>query len=153
MWDVNLHLLQLLLVLSCPFMSFHVELECWWLRGKVFQKNNNELSSGVYIYRHEDDFMCFKDKQIQGYPQRMRFQKRMKGIYPIRIFIFMIAWNCKLVSFFKKSLNKPLKYYILGRRLSLNLELSYLVVFAVSFFVGNPAGLQIIQRKVKSMIY
>ena len=53
----------------------------------------------------------------------------------------MILCNCKLDSFPAKSFNKPLKYYILGNSLNLNLESSNFelsVVFAVSSFVGNP---------------
>ena len=40
-------------------------------------------------------------------------------------FIFMSPCNFKLFFFFAKSFNKPLKYYILGRRHNLNLESSY----------------------------
>ena len=54
---------------------------------------------------------------IQRYPQRMRLQKRLYGIFTVCFLIYMIPCNCKLVSFFAKSLNKPLK----DRRLNLTL--------------------------------
>ena len=52
----------------------------------------------------------------------------------------MIPWNYKLLSFFIKSLNKPIKDHIQGIRLKSNLGLSYLKSFnssLVSYFVDN----------------
>ena len=48
----------------------------------------------------------------QGYPQRMRLQRRLYGIYTVCFLIFTIPVNCKLVCFFAKSLHKALNYYI-----------------------------------------
>ena len=42
---------------------------------------------------------------IKGYPQRMRLQRRLYGVY---IPYIQISCNCKLISFFAKSLYKPL---------------------------------------------
>ena len=59
---------------------------------------------------------------IQGYPQRIRLQRRLYGIYTVCFLIFMIPCNCKLVFFFAKSSFKSLDYYIQGRILNLSLE-------------------------------
>ena len=44
---------------------------------------------------------------IQGDPQRMRLQKRLYRIYILCFLILIIHCNCKLFSFFSKSLNEP----------------------------------------------
>ena len=56
---------------------------------------------------------------LQGYPQKIRLQRRLYGIYTVCSLIFTIPCNCKLVCFFVKSSNKP----------------------SVPSFVGNPACL------------
>ena len=76
---------------------------------------------------------CFLDIYIQGYPQRMRLQKRL---------FLNIYDSDKLVSFFNKSWNKLLKNFVHRSRLNLTLKLSYYlsleVVFSVLSFAGNP---------------
>ena len=52
------------------------------------------------------------DVDIQGYPQRMRLQRRLYGVYIVCFHIFTVPCNCKLVCFFVKSLNKPVDNYI-----------------------------------------
>ena len=47
-------------------------------------------------------------------------------------FVFIIPCNKVAVLFFAKSFNKPLKYYILGSSLNLNLESSYFKSFRSS---------------------
>ena len=49
---------------------------------------------------------------IQGYPQRMRLQRRLYGFYTDCFLMFRIPCNCKFVYFFVKSLHKPLDNYI-----------------------------------------
>jgi len=56
--------------------------------------------------------------KIQGYPHRMRFQRRLHGVDTVCFLKFLILWKYKLISFFDKSLNKP-------RRLDFNLNSSY----------------------------
>ena len=59
---------------------------------------------------------------IQDYPQRMILHERLFGISTARFLIFMVRCNCKLLSFFAKSIKKPLKDYIQGGRLDLTLR-------------------------------
>ena len=49
---------------------------------------------------------------IQGYPQRMRLQRRLYEIYAVFIHVSMILGNCKLVSSFAKSINYSLNDFI-----------------------------------------
>ena len=44
---------------------------------------------------------------IQGYPQRMRLQRRLEEIHTAFFFILISPCNYKLVSFFVKLLNMP----------------------------------------------
>ena len=45
----------------------------------------------------------------------------------------MVSCNCKLISFFTKSLNKPLNYFIPGSRLNSTFKSSYLKSLRSSF--------------------
>ena len=47
---------------------------------------------------------------LQGYPQRMRLQRRLVGIYTACFLIFMISCTFKIEYFLTKSFNKPLIY-------------------------------------------
>ena len=71
----------------------------------------------------------------------MRLQRRLCGVYTVCFLIFLIPFNCKLVSFFFKSfkcswflagisnsMKNPLKDCIQRLRLTLNLEWLYLRV-------------------------
>ena len=49
-------------------------------------------------------------------------QRQLCGIYTVRFFVFMITCNYKLVAFFVKSLNKPLRGNIQDKRLMLTLK-------------------------------
>ena len=49
---------------------------------------------------------------IQGYTQEIRLQRRLDEISIVCFLMFMIPCNCKLFSFFVKSINKPLKLYL-----------------------------------------
>ena len=53
---------------------------------------------------------------IQGYPQRMRLQRRLYRIYTVYFHIFRILCNLKLVSFVAMAINWSLKDNIQGRR-------------------------------------
>ena len=79
-------------------------------------------NQGGFVYT----FYCCVLELIQGYPQSMRLQTT------VYFLIFIVSFNYKLLSFFSKSLNKPLKDYIQDRRLNLNLGLSYLKSFKSS---------------------
>ena len=74
-------------------------------------------------------YVCY---DVQGYPQWMTLQRRLYGIITVCLLIFTISFNCKLVSFFAKSLNQPLKDNLLGKRLDLIEKLSYCMSFRLS---------------------
>ena len=74
---------------------------------------------------------------IQGYPQRMRIYRRLYGIYTVRFFTLMVPCNCKRISFFAKSLNKP--NLRITKALKIVVCSEFQVVFALSFFKINPA--------------
>ena len=69
--------------------------------------------------------------------KRMTLQRRLYGIFTVCFIIFMISCNFKLVSFFDKSLNKPLKDYLLGKRLNLTEGSSYYISFRL-FLQSRP---------------
>ena len=75
------------------------------------------LSSKFYIEQNPSKTGFFEGTvkhfsyPIQGYPQRMRLQRRLYRIYTVCFRLFTIPFNCKLVSNFAKSLNKPLQDY------------------------------------------
>ena len=66
---------------------------------------------------------------IQGYPERMRLQKRLYIIYTVYYLIFSILCSFKLVSFFVMSINRPIKDNIQDKRLNLFLQSSYFMSF------------------------
>ena len=72
-------------------------------------------------------------------PQRMRLQRQLYGFYTVIFLIVLVPWNCKLVSFFAKSLNKPVKDFIQGRRPKLTLKLPYLK-YVKSSLRSHPLG-------------
>ena len=87
------------------------------------------LCSGVWM--HPPDLVglvhlqpkhkaCLKP-QVQGYPQRMRLQRRLYRRYTVYFLIFKTLCNFKLVSSVAMSINKPLKDLIQSRRLNLSL--------------------------------
>jgi len=51
-----------------------------------------------------------KCNYIQGYPQRIRLQRRLYGICLVRFLAFRVPCRPKLVYFCAESLNKPTKY-------------------------------------------
>ena len=67
----------------------------------------------------------------------MRIQRRLYGFNTVSLIIFMVPYGCKLVSFFEKSLNKPLKYHIPDRKLTTAFNSSYLKNFK-SFLQSHP---------------
>ena len=88
---------------------------------------------------HFDPLSCFwpfffdpMSFYLQGYPHR----KKLREVVLVTLhFLFLYMYgslNCKVVSFFAKSLNKPLGYYIKGTRLDLNLDSSYFKSFNLS---------------------
>ena len=66
-----------------------------------------------------------RNQSIQEFPQGIRRQRRLCGIYTVYLIIHMIPCNHKLVFSFAKSLNKPFQDHIQGWRHILNLESSY----------------------------
>ena len=90
---------------------------------------------------------------IQGYPQRIRLQRRLYGICTVSFFILTIPCNCKLVCFFVKYFDN----YIWGRKHNLTLESSHFlkfpVVFTVSSFVGSPVCYGKSSKFIKKLCY
>jgi len=66
---------------------------------------------------------------VQGYPQRMRLQRLLYKTYTVCFLLFMISCNCKLVSFFAKSLLTKRLYC---RRLNLTSKSSNVNTFRSS---------------------
>ena len=56
----------------------------------------------------------FKLGSTADYPQKIRLQRRLYGIYNVCFLILTTLCNYKHVSFFAKSLDKPLNGYIRG---------------------------------------
>ena len=54
---------------------------------------------------------------------------RLRDDCIVFIYLNFYIFGCKVVSFFVKSLNKPLNPYILGKLINLNLESSYFKSF------------------------
>ena len=79
---------------------------------------------------------------VQGYPQRMRLQRRLFGFFLVRFLAFRVPCRQKL-DFCAKSYSKQLKYSIecrkkLNQALNRHISFKLLVVFTASFFVNNP---------------
>ena len=83
---------------------------------------------------------CVDNKIIQGYPERMRLQRRLYGIYSVCFLTLPVFCNCNLIFFFAKSFNNAFNDHIQGRRLIFVQFYEFHVVFTVSSFVGNPVG-------------
>ena len=66
------------------------------------------LSSLVRLFIQKQ----FLTLYIQGYPQRIRLQRRLYGIYTVSFDIFTILCNCKRVSLFAKSVKESIKWSI-----------------------------------------
>ena len=77
-------------------VSFVRQIEC-------FQANNPNLKIRLVF-----KFII----HLQGYPQRMRLQRRVNRIYTVCFRTFLTACNCELVYFFVKSINRQAKDYI-----------------------------------------
>ena len=77
------------------------------------------------------------NSKIQGYPQRLRLQRRLYGIYSVCFLIFTIPCIFKLISFYAKSFKTPLKDSIKGRKLIQYWDLAYRKNFQ-SFFQCHP---------------
>ena len=78
--------------------------------------------------------MCEFD--LQGYSQKFRLQRRLTEFLTICFFMFRILFKRKFVYFLLKSLNKPIKDYIGGRRLNHGIFIlcEFYVVFTISSF-------------------
>ena len=94
-----------------------------WRRD--FYKITRFSRSQIYFLIYKINFFAIILLFIQGYPQRMRLQRRLYGIYTVCPLIFIILCNCKLVCFFAKSVYKTLQDYIQGRKVNLTMGLSY----------------------------
>ena len=64
--------------------------------------------------------------QIQGYPHKMRLQRRSYRNYTVCFLRCMIPCNCLTCFFFPKPLNNPLEDCILGRGLNLIAKSSFM---------------------------
>ena len=70
-------------------------------------------------------------------------------MYTVCFLTLTIPCNSTLFCFFVKSLNKPLGYFIKGGIHILTQTVilqEYLVVFTVSYFVGNPVHISILAK-------
>ena len=89
-----------------------------------FRDINQSVDIGIYIYIC---VYCFTEN-FSSFIFRFTntgLKKQLCGIYTICFFVFMITCYYKLVAFFAKSLNKPLRGNIQDRRLMLTLKSSY----------------------------
>ena len=76
---------------------------------------------------------------VQGYPQRMRLQRRLYRIYLAFFLTFGVYRSCKLVSSVAESFTSPKDYVIVKTRISNStLKSLYCFVIKVSSFVVNP---------------
>ena len=113
---------------------------CLCLNGRRFLPanpcflQNSDISSSVgisgslqYSNKHYVQFVY-----VQGYPQRIRLQRRLYGIYNVCFKLFIIIFHCTLLSFFVKSLNKPFKVFMQDSRFNINLGSLYLKSFKSS---------------------
>ena len=129
----------LLCPLSFSSVKFHVEMRkmsLWNIKllSFLYLFNLTTISHLIKILKkfHKINILnkiSHLINNVQGYPQRMRLQRLLYKTYTVCFLLFMISCNCKLVSFFAKSLLTKRLYW---RRLNLTSKSSNVNTFRSS---------------------
>ena len=86
----------------------------------------------LFSYRNYFSFSLGLLQVLQGYPQRMRLQRRLYGIYLFRFLAFRVPCRSKLACFCALSFCTPSKYTFTCRNQKSSFKLSYFYSFGSS---------------------